>query len=342
MVTHLISNNIGGCLSFDKSSFLHLLRWVSALFVLIEHAQIIGGGDRFFLAAHAHAAVIIFFVLSGYVIASVVERNRQLGLRLGEYLIDRFSRIYSVLMPAIIFTILLDSVGSYLFPARYLDSALLPQDNYIIRILINSLSLQGLWGYRVQLGSNPALWSIGYEFYFYILFGLLTWRVKYWFLFFIIVVLIVGPKIVIYSSIWLLGVIAYKVQKILTVNFTFALVIMFVANLILHYSPPSFILSIPEFFRDFLFGVSVMFFLLSNPKMPKCLIFTEVNKGMANFSFSAYAYHYPIMFFLYSFLPQTNLNLIGVIIFSLLVARIFFEFTEKRRGLISVYLKDKL
>lgn len=315
---------------------------MSALFVLIEHAQLIGGGDRFFLAAQAHAAVIIFFVLSGYVIASTVDRNRQLGLTLNEYLIDRFSRIYSVLIPAIIITLVIDCAGGYLFPSRYLDPALLPQDSYIVRVVINLMSLQGIWGYRVQLGSNPALWSIGYEFYFYVLFGLLIWRVKYWGLLFMVAALIVGPKIVIYSFIWLLGVFAYRIQKSLILNFKVALLVMLMSNFLFQYSQPSFISLIPDFFRDFLFGISVMILLLSSPSMPKSTFFSSINKEMANFSFSAYAYHYPIMFFLYSFLPQTGLTLIGVVILSLLFARILFEFTENKRGLISIYLKGKL
>lgn len=76
-----------------------------ALFVLVGHSQLIGGGGGnvfIILASHAHASVIVFFVLSGYVIAATVERKRELGLTLREYYIDRFSRIYCVLIPAVI------------------------------------------------------------------------------------------------------------------------------------------------------------------------------------------------------------------------------------------------
>ena len=58
---------------------------------------------------------MVFFVLSGYVIASTVERKRELGITLNSYYLDRFSRIYSVLIPAIILTVLLDAIGAQLF-----------------------------------------------------------------------------------------------------------------------------------------------------------------------------------------------------------------------------------
>jgi peptidoglycan/LPS O-acetylase OafA/YrhL len=315
----------------DKSIFLHCVRWVSALFVLIGHSHLIGGGGGaifVFLASHAHAAVMVFFVLSGYVIASTVERKRALGFPLKDYYFDRFSRIYSVLIPAIILTVLLDAIGVQLFQQRYLDPALLPQDHFVIRFLVNIFSLQGIWGYRVQLGSNPALWSIGYEFCYYILYGLLIWRPRYWQLFILCIAVVVGPNVLMYGLVWLLGVLAFRIQSKSKINFLVGLCGLVIANHIFQYNPVSYM---PEVLRDFIFGIVVMIFILANPKLPRNKYLLRVNLEMAEFSYSSYAYHYPLMFMAYSVLVPTEMVSWSLVLVSLIITRCFYEVTEKKR-----------
>ena len=288
----------------QKSQFLHCLRWISALLVVFSHSQLVGGaGDAIFvfLASHAHAAVMVFFVLSGYVIAATVEKKRPAGYNFQQYFIDRFSRIYSVLLAAIVLTLLLDFIGSQFLPTRYSDPELIPQAHPIIRLLVNVSCLQGLWGYRVQLGSNSPLWSIGYEFCYYMLFGLITWKPKYWRLVIAAIVLVVGPKIVLYGTIWALGVVAYKVNKagnrlpLLPI-----LPLFLLANYFLEYQPA---IELPEFGRDFLFAITVSLLLMTSPKI-NARIF-PINREMAAFSYSLYVYHLPIIFLAYSFISPT-------------------------------------
>ena len=158
--------------SESKSILLHATRWIASLIVLLGHAQMYArektGNGAFgweYIGDHAHSGVVIFFVLSGFVIAWSVDKSADLTCK--KYYIDRFSRIYSVLPMAIIFTVILDSVGGQL-SSSYSNPHLIPQDNYWVRVLVNLFSVQGYQGYRVQLGSNSALWSIGYEFFYYI------------------------------------------------------------------------------------------------------------------------------------------------------------------------------
>lgn len=105
----------------SKSTLLYAIRWFAALIVLLGHTQMSTqertGNDAFlwnYVGAHAHAGVVIFFVLSGFVIAWSVDKDPSGGLTWQKYYIDRFSRIYSVLPIAIVFTILLDLVGNWL------------------------------------------------------------------------------------------------------------------------------------------------------------------------------------------------------------------------------------
>lgn len=317
----------------QKSQFLHCLRWVSALMVVIGHSQLIGnGGDAIFkfLASHAHAAVMVFFVLSGYVIAATVEKKKTSGYTIRDYFTDRISRIYSVLLPAIALTMLLDFIGGYYFSSRYSDPDLIPQTHELIRLLVNVFCLQGLWGYRVQFGSNPALWSIGYEFCYYVVFGLLTWKPKNWRLLVLVFMLVIGPKVVIYGSVWALGVLAYKANKAgKTVPFFPVLVLFLLSNYFLEYRP---LIELPEFIRDFLFSVSVMLLVMATPKIsPR---FFPANREMAEFSYSLYAYHMPIMFFGYSFITPTTISAWVMVLISLLFARLLYYVTENKRGVL--------
>ena len=52
----------------------------------------------------AHSAVVVFFVLSGYLIAWTAQRDKSAV----DYLINRAARIYSVALPALVLTYLLD------------------------------------------------------------------------------------------------------------------------------------------------------------------------------------------------------------------------------------------
>ena len=120
---------------------------------------------------------MVFFVLSGYLIAytTIYKNQNSSNYSFSEYILDRWSRIYSVLFVAVFFTVILDRVGIIFSPA-YLNPELIPQRHKVIRFFINIFCLQGIQGYRVQLGSNPALWSIGYEFIYYVIFGIYFFR----------------------------------------------------------------------------------------------------------------------------------------------------------------------
>lgn len=212
-------------LSPNKSDLLNFVRWMAALVVVIGHADmylgLFGGGDPAqwsafgYLGVHAHAAVIVFFVLSGYVVAYASDRKSSLGnYGFRGYFLDRWSRIYSVLLAAVGFTLALDYVGGMLSPA-YDNPAFIPQDGFVFRLIANLISIQGIWGYRIQLGSNPALWSVGYEFIYYLLFGMLYFRAQIfrraWIGVLVVVVMLglIGWKMAAYFGIWLTGVAAY-------------------------------------------------------------------------------------------------------------------------------------
>lgn len=345
-------------LSSSKSDFLNLVRWMAALVVVMGHADmylgLFGGGDAAnwsafgYFGVHAHAAVIVFFVLSGYVVTYATERkNCQGNYGFRGYFLDRWSRIYSVLLAAVGFTLILDYFGGMLSPA-YANPALIPQDGFVFRLVANLASLQGVWGYRIQLGSNPALWSVGYEFVYYLLFGVLYFRAQIfrraWIGVLLVAVMLalIGWKMAAYFGVWLTGVAAYHASRSRLiaqrpVSAWLVIAALVVANHLLVYSN---ILGAVEMLRDFVFAAMVAALLSLEVKQVP-LSFRrrrQINATMADFSYSIYAFHTPIIFFMCSLLFEnwirtlpSLLSGLMLVIVSVLAARVLFHVTESRR-----------
>src|SRR5258706_6339803 len=107
----------------EMSLYLDLIRFSAALMVFVEHfRERTKRGfyefwtDHPFLYTHlnpySQTAVIIFFVLSGFVIAHVLATRERTPL---EFFASRFARLYSVILPALI----LVAGTNYLETLRY-------------------------------------------------------------------------------------------------------------------------------------------------------------------------------------------------------------------------------
>jgi peptidoglycan/LPS O-acetylase OafA/YrhL len=104
-------------------------------------------------------AVTLFFVLSGFLVGGrVIERLRAGTFSVRDYAIDRFTRIYVPLVPALIYTAIVMLCIQH--PVHWRD------------FVGNLLSLQGVWG--GNFGENGALWSLSYEVWLYVLMGALA------------------------------------------------------------------------------------------------------------------------------------------------------------------------
>ena len=56
-------------------------------------------------------AVMVFFVLSGFVIAYVADKKERTPR---DYFVSRFARLYSVVVPALLLTAIADFLGSHI------------------------------------------------------------------------------------------------------------------------------------------------------------------------------------------------------------------------------------
>ena len=170
------------------SRFIDAMRWLAALMVALHHANnmFINQADLmkaehwppvyawWFITAYtfAHGAVVVFFVLSGFLVGgTTVERARAGKPYIRRYLIDRTSRIYIVLLPALALSFVLDTFGSRLFAGLGAYEHPVYQAAMKAEYLLPSLvGLQGIW--FPTYGTNGALWSLGMEFYYYVVCGL--------------------------------------------------------------------------------------------------------------------------------------------------------------------------
>jgi len=172
---------------------LDLLRGIAALLVFVSHlravfltdvreAGLFGVVPRALYAATSlgHIGVLLFFVLSGYLVARSFRRAPP-ARRFRHYTIARASRILTVYWPALLLGLVLDRVGLQMFGAVGLygshPAENLAAGDVLARLtptvfLGNAAFLQTL---RVPvLGTNVPLWSMAYEAWFYVAFPLLV------------------------------------------------------------------------------------------------------------------------------------------------------------------------
>jgi peptidoglycan/LPS O-acetylase OafA/YrhL len=123
-----------------------------------------------FPIAWGSAGVPIFFVISGYCIhrggALRLAKNPEYRLDTGNFWVRRLTRIYPVLIAALVLTLALDWNSLQLAPVSHKIREIGWQ-----AFLVNLFSLQGVAGHTY--GSNGALWTLSLEVQFYAVYPLL-------------------------------------------------------------------------------------------------------------------------------------------------------------------------
>lgn len=209
-----------------SSLYLDIVRFLAALSVFLSHIASWPFTERLNwhgINAYGDVGVIIFFVLSGYVIAYVVSTREQ---NASEYFAARIARLYSVVLIALILTFTMDSFGQLLNPSFYEIHKVLWKpvtwSGYLASALfVNEYQAFGFHG--ISPGTNGPFWSLSFEATYYWIAGL--------FLFFrkwvaipvsILIFSIAGKAITVLLPIWLLGYGLYHLNSLTRIPRTLA------------------------------------------------------------------------------------------------------------------------
>ncbi|WP_405607808.1 acyltransferase family protein [Polaribacter sp. Asnod1-A03] len=373
-----------------RNVLFDLIRGVSALVVMFSHlrntmfidySELKGTGNIstkifYFFTGLGHQAVMIFFVLSGFFVGGAVINKRRI-FKFSDYLLSRLTRLWVVLIPALIFTLGLDLLVDFLSPdiiegtyLKILNSG--PKESYSLSIktfIANIFFFQTI--YTPVYGSNSPLWSLANEFWYYILFPLMfiVLKNKSTYNFYIRVLsffLLIGFSIMIYDKlegylIWLMGVLVFALYQsnIKIRNKS-------ISNLIILFSMILFLISIVVSKKDYFAGVSLIsndlfigvcfsififsikdssFFIIENKYLSKFSIW------LSNISFTLYVIHFPLLMLIFALFYKDNMQVLSLnsfIEFStisivLIVFSYFFWYLfERNTDKVKKYIKQKI
>lgn len=341
------------------SLYLDLVRFGAALVVVLTHLAYLrfSGGLLTPLRTYGNDAVMIFFVLSGYVIAyTVANRDRDFTT----YAVNRFARLYSVAIPAIVLTVVLDHIGRVVDPALY-DGFWYRGDEPVSRVLAALTFTNELWFHSVRLFTNGPYWSLGYEFWYYMLFAAVAYtRGARQIVLLLALSAFVGPKILLLLPVWLLGVWVHRVNSGPALP-TPVGVVLFVAPIALYVAfrssgmrdallewsylhfGRSFVegdlVWSNEFLAAYCIGILVAcnfigFHAVSEKVAPYVVRFDKPIRDWAGYTFSIYLFHYPLLQFFKAVLPldaKSPVSVAMLFALTILACRLLGDVTEKRK-----------
>lgn len=307
------------------SGYLDFLRFVAALAVLLGHMDQDGVYMSWMpLSGFSHEAVMVFFVLSGFIIYfSTTSRTSTWR----QYAIARLSRIYSVALLAVVFSTLLA-----LLVSQRTDFSVTTLSNYSEPSLWNAFSsllfLNASWLNSADLTLNNPYWSLCYEVWFYVLFGAYFFtKGNVRFVLVTFAALVAGPAILVLLPIWLMGAwlaasgrhdslwkmgpawagFLAPLAVILLMNLTHVDAMI---RLALHDNVPGYwrLVSSQRFVTDYIIGAVLCLHIASFSSLPlRVQTWFARSRAMwaalAGFSFTLYLFHRPMTQLLGSWFP---------------------------------------
>jgi peptidoglycan/LPS O-acetylase OafA/YrhL len=342
-------------LSRPLSLYLDCCRFVAAVFVVASH---FGPFDAIvehrgqWLLNLGRESVIVFFVLSGFVIAYTTERKEG-GLR--AYAVARCTRIYSVALPLLLL--------AFLAAGALVATGVVPLHRFYqlgkpwLYLPLHLLFMGELWTISEPPPLLSPYWSLGYEVWYYVLFGALFYlRGRRRLLVAGSLLLFVGPKLWLLLPVWASGVLAYHWQKRLAIArplavlgwcATLALLVLFketgadfalraLANATWPF-PGLPLRSADRFLADYVVCVLVV----ANFLFAKCAVFPSLLRvekpvrWLASYTFTLYLVHALVMrlwLMLYPHDPASSVDIAALVALIALSTLVIGQVTEHRKG----------
>jgi len=357
----------------EVSTGLDLIRGVSAQMVLIGHALSFYGiypvrndANPFYMQ---NLGVLIFFILSGFLITLTTRRKAMDHSEYGfsNFFMDRFVRIFTAYLPAIIFVLLIDYLSILINPDGYGHYEAFNLKTFAGNILmLQDLPevVKNAWSFIeiTSWGSARPFWTIAVEWWFYLFFGwlFLFKRIKVNMLLKILVLLFLaiipvcnfgGGRTNCLTFLWYAGFfLSYiynsgfvlKQKKALVIFGTWLLILMFILLLrrydfkVYNYQSGVVVAGII---------LLLMVYFQQSPGIFSNDLVKRYIKLAADFSFTLYLIHYTILNFLHEIvqfsLDNPFMGFLTSVIVCNMIAFIIAYFTEFKHKKVRAYILRK-
>jgi len=342
-------------LTKNLSVFLDLLRFTAAMAVVVGHSRGLALGWLPMSMNQSMVAVAVFFVLSGFVIRFVTV-TKEADWK--SYVKARVLRIYPVAILAICLALLLlDPIGKLRNPAYYASLSSYNQHTSVWDVLSCLAFTNEIWTRHDVVGTAEPYWSLGFEVCYYVFLGLLLYtprRVRIWAV--VAWMLFVGPKILLYLPLWLLGAAGYEIfchrwrpaanqERIGYGCLGAAVLVLYLAHHFLsggtrgifHFNDPQTVIWSALYY--FCFGISIVllmagFDLATNGRKFWPLRVEALIRWLAGGSFTLYLLHLSLMNLFMAFFPSAqDSKLLGIVMVITVVVAAYLcaELAERRK-----------
>jgi peptidoglycan/LPS O-acetylase OafA/YrhL len=324
----------------------------------LGHAAATGAAPQLTIG---HLAVIVFFVLSGYLVGGGVLRAIKDGeWSWGGYAMQRMTRLWVALIPALLLGVVLDSFGSLWFGPLSIYGGPAGQGE-VAANLSSHLSMAALFGNMVfvqgilvpTLGTNDSLWSLTNEFWYYALFPVALFalfgregnaRRAIYALAFVAILFFVGWKIALYLGIWLMGAALELLPRKLHKQ---AISLLIPAGILLFLDVCAMMLkmNLGLVQSDFIVAATfcvLCYVMLNSKEEAKDSLYARASHFVAKMSYTLYLTHLPLLVFACALMmpvwhrwPLDALHIVGMVPILALVfgaSYLLYLFFERNTG----------
>ncbi|MFN3791158.1 acyltransferase family protein [Massilia sp.] len=251
----------------------------------------------------AYLAVIVFFVLSGWLVGGSLLNRLDTERAIANYAVDRVTRLWIVLIPTFGAMVLFGMATATLDPAR--PSFALDNAYSAPAFIGNLVGLQNI--FVPEFGGNFPLWSLSNETWYYVLFPLLVMLFRTQSTFHRLLILLavaaivhlLNEAILLYFSIWLLGAAFSRVRIECGPFLRWALFLGLVAAAVFIRLKGKSHIAVDSFVQYLLFSLIFVFFLSSMQFQRARGRLTDwlnrIGRFFSEFSFTLYVLHIPFM-----------------------------------------------
>ncbi|RUS45269.1 acyltransferase [Cohnella sp. AR92] len=316
-------------LGSPASRYFDLIRGLAAVYVMVFHlrpqlfvdsasatSSPLAVKALYLFTSLGYLLVMAFFVLSGFLMTTSILKSMQTdqwSWRL--YVSSRLIRLWIVLLPALLLTYFWDSLSMSFYRME--------------GFFAESLDWKTFWGNLFFLqqihvdnfGRNVPLWSLSYEFWYYMLFPCLiqvffansSWKKAFSLVLAAGIICFIGMSILAYFAVWLLGsllavvpLVRVRSKSIRTILLAGSILLVTAMLLFSKWKDPHLLSGELEAFPLY-FGVGVSFaillyFLLSFYNVYERVTPLRRDKGfsrwLARISYPLYLTHWPVLLFL--------------------------------------------